>query len=341
MKVAKFFVLTSFIINTAYAHKLDTYAEQALEYDINPVSRYVDRATYQRILNEENNKANKENLLMESRIYTINTLDQEGCQEFRNAHQLEESICERDPANPLVSLILTKPVEDPAYFEKRLTLNGLSKNQKEFFNSALDFSVLGLATFGALYIMPESISKWDKSRGFADMASKYSERVKEGPVWDKDDWMINYIGHPLSGAFYYTMVRHRGLSMGQSALFSVVMSTFFWEYGIEAFAETPSIQDLIFTPLLGAVLGEVFYQWAEKIDANDGKLLGSEKLARTAKIMMNPAGNLANVINNKLGVKYIKQAELSLVTKKLKFQHDYYPSHQEEDFVGIQLKFNH
>lgn len=337
MKVAKFFVLTSFIINTAYAHKLDSYAEQAAEYDINPVTRYVDKATYQKIINE----TNKENLLMESRIYTINTLDQEGCQEFRNSHQLEESICERDPANPLVSLIFTRQVEDSKYFEKRLRLNGLSKAQKEFFNSSVDFSIMGIATFGALYIMPESISKWDKSRGFAEMASKYSERVKEGPVWDKDDWVINYIGHPLSGAFYYTMVRHRGLSIGQSTLFSVVMSTFFWEYGIEAFAETPSIQDLIFTPLLGAILGEVFYQWAVKIDANEGKLLGSEKLAKTAKIMMNPAGSLANVINNKLGVRYIKEADFSLVTKKLKFQNDFYPHYRDDDFIGIQVKFNH
>ncbi|MFZ2890098.1 DUF3943 domain-containing protein, partial [Sulfuricurvum sp.] len=52
------------------------------------------------------------------------------------------------------------------------------------------------------------------------------------------------------------MARNDGLSIGESAAFSTLMSTFFWEYGYEAFAEVPSIQDLIFTPLVGSLFGE-------------------------------------------------------------------------------------
>lgn len=339
MKAVSFLLLTSLVWGQLHAHDLDSYAQKARDYNVSPVTRYIDQDKYQQILNET---VNSERILMESKVYTINTYDQEGCEDFRMNHNIHEDICQINNDAPLVSIMVTNEVSDSQEFEKKLTLAGLSKSKRQFVDSSIDFGVMGLAAFGALYAMPESVSKWDKSRGFSDMASKYSERVKEGPVWDKDDWVINYIGHPLSGAYYYTMVRHKGLSIGQSALFSVVMSTFFWEYGIEAFAEVPSIQDLIFTPLLGSILGEMFYQWAEKIDANNGKFLGSEKLGKTAKILMNPAGSISNVINNKLGLKYVKQSDFSIVSKKLKFQNSGPGSRSDEDnFIGIQFKFVH
>jgi hypothetical protein len=38
-----------------------------------------------------------------------------------------------------------------------------------------------------------------------------------------------------------------------------------WEYVIESFAEQPSIQDLIATPIMGSVVGELFHRWSVAI----------------------------------------------------------------------------
>ena len=52
--------------------------------------------------------------------------------------------------------------------------------------------------------------------------------------FDEDDAIINYVGHPVSGAIYYTMARNDGLDPFESFLFSTLMSSFFWEANIEA-----------------------------------------------------------------------------------------------------------
>ncbi|WP_203249645.1 MULTISPECIES: DUF3943 domain-containing protein [Cysteiniphilum] len=64
-----------------------------------------------------------------------------------------------------------------------------------------------------------------------------------------------YIGHPYAGAIYYMAARDSGFGEFESFLYSAFISTFFWEYGVEAFAEVPSIQDLIVTPVDGWLLG--------------------------------------------------------------------------------------
>ena len=78
--------------------------------------------------------------------------------------------------------------------------------------------------------------------------------------------------------------------------YSFALSTFFWEYGIEAFAEVPSIQDLIVTPVAGALLGEGFYLAKRHILKNDNKLLGSRVLGRTTIWLMDPMTEACNLM---------------------------------------------
>lgn len=51
--------------------------------------------------------------------------------------------------------------------------------------------------FGALWLMPKSIAKWDreeiKEKG---ILWKWKENVKVGSVWDEDSWVLNWITHP-------------------------------------------------------------------------------------------------------------------------------------------------
>ena len=107
-----------------------------------------------------------------------------------------------------------------------------------------------VVAFGVLWVMPESVTNWNKAEmKEKGIAWKWKENVKAGPVWDEDDWVLNWITHPYCGGLYYMTSRSAGFSVLESFGYSAVMSTFFWEYGIEAFAEIPSKQDLLITPI--------------------------------------------------------------------------------------------
>ncbi|OHD91785.1 MAG: hypothetical protein A2552_00180 [Sulfuricurvum sp. RIFOXYD2_FULL_44_160] len=78
------------------------------------------------------------------------------------------------------------------------------------------------------------------------------------------------------------------------------MSTFVWEYGYEAFAEVPSIQDLIFTPLLGSFLGEGMYILEGKLDQKGGEVFGSRALGNVSYFFLDPLGRIADGMKNAL-----------------------------------------
>ena len=141
------------------------------------------------------------------------------------------------------------------------------------------------------------------------------EHVKEGPVMDKDDWAVNYIGHPVSGAIYYQVARGLGLSRLQSFGYSVMMSSFFWEYGVEAFAEIPSIQDLWSTPVIGSILGEMFYMMENRIKDNDGVLFGSARAGKVAMVLLNPGTALSKQVNRIFGSDVIQDAHFEVFSK--------------------------
>lgn len=147
--------------------------------------------------------------------------------------------------------------------------------------------VLGVS-LGGLYMLPESVTNWDKSTFF----DKYTDNITAGPRFDEDDWFLNYIGHPYVGAVYYRMAMDAGLSPRESFAYSAFVSTVMWEYGIEALAERPSIQDLVVTPVFGSILGELFIRWENGIKKRGGRILGSRIMGKIAIGFMNPADAL-------------------------------------------------
>lgn len=155
--------------------------------------------------------------------------------------------------------------------------------------------VAGFGVAGFIALLPESISKWDKSeyqRG--DLFKNWYENVKAGPVWDNDKWYINYIGHPYFGSVYYQASRKSGYNEWNSFVYAALMSTFYWEYGLEAFAEVPSLQDLFVTPIGGWVWGEWAYHKEKSIIANDRKAMGSEFWGGVALFFLDPVGSIDN-----------------------------------------------
>ena len=154
-------------------------------------------------------------------------------------------------------------------------------------------AVLGgtLVGAGALYLMPESFTHWARSE-IVNLSAKWRRKTAQGPVVDADDWFLNWITHPYWGAVYYMQPRVAGFSWAESTLYSVLASAFFWEYGVEAFAEVPSWQDLVVTPAIGSIFGELFYRATLHIHGNQDRLLGSRILGKTTLLLMDPVGFL-------------------------------------------------
>lgn len=157
------------------------------------------------------------------------------------------------------------------------------------------YTILGLsvATVGLMTLLPESITKWDEEdRDISGLGSKWKDNVTSGPTWDRDEHFLNYVMHPYFGGVYYTAARHSGFNEFESFVYSATMSTFFWEYGVEAFAEVPSWQDIFITPFFGAVVGELMFTAEQDIVANGGEVWGSEGLGDFTLFFLNPVGHI-------------------------------------------------
>ncbi len=178
-------------------------------------------------------------------------------------------------------------------YDRPYSLNDNQIDKKMLWRNSGALVGVGLGTMGFLYLMPSSFTNWDDDDDEGPF-EKWWDNVSREPVWDKDDFFLNYVTHPYAGAIYYMGARSAGANAGYSFLYSFAMSTFFWEYGIEAFAERPSIQDLIVTPVAGALVGEWFYMTKRRILENNHELWGSEALGRTAVLLMDPITEVAD-----------------------------------------------
>ena len=109
-----------------------------------------------------------------------------------------------------------------------------------------------VVTIAVFYVMPESVSNWSKDAK-NNIFTRWWHNV-QNPHWDHDSFGINYIGHPYFGSTYYTRARERGFGEFDSFIYSALASAMY-EFGTEALFEQPSFQDLIVTPVGGALVG--------------------------------------------------------------------------------------
>ena len=181
------------------------------------------------------------------------------------------------------------------YIDNNYKFNGtLHIHNKESYLIASTSILVGslIASVGILYIMPTSVTNWDKSEGifgdFKGVMKRWVNNVSHAPTIDKDDIWLNYIAHPYGGSIYYLQARMAGYGAFGSFAYSTFVSTILWEYGVEAFAERPSLQDLIITPVAGSVLGELFYNISTHIIKNNEKIYNSKFLGLLALSLMNP-----------------------------------------------------
>lgn len=119
--------------------------------------------------------------------------------------------------------------------------------------TAVEFTLLAVTAS-----LPKSWTGWS-AHFVRDGINHFERAYTQPPHMDNDWWFHNYVGHPIGGSLYYNAVRSQGATPHQSTFFAFVLSMQ-WEYFFEAFAERPSIQDIIVTPVAGTVLGELSHR---------------------------------------------------------------------------------
>ena len=207
------------------------------------------------------------------------------------------------PTLPLYSSSRTgtipAPVGDsPAYVSK--VTHTPRVRDKDWSGVSRDTALLFGAQFGAvgvIYLMPESVSGWSREQK-RESFRNYEKNVGH-PAMDKDKFYINYVLHPYWGATYYVRARERGLTKGESVLYSTLISSMY-EFGVEAFFERPSIQDLVVTPVAGSLLGAYLFEPLR--DSIKGKKDPTWQY-KTLMVLTDPVGVLSSGIEKITGRK--------------------------------------
>lgn len=154
-------------------------------------------------------------------------------------------------------------------------------------------------TLFVLEMLPEDATSWNRA-ALQDIPATtrwWNHDFKDGPEWDSDNPIFNYVLHPYAGAAYFMAARSNGFNFFQSLLYSTLISTFGWEYGIEACMERPSIQDLFITPLIGSAIGECFYRLKRYIVDNDYRLWGSPVMGNIVAFLIDPVNEIVGLFN--------------------------------------------
>jgi hypothetical protein len=117
--------------------------------------------------------------------------------------------------------------------------------------------------------------------------------LRQGWDWDKDNFLVNMLGHPYNGSLYFAAARTNGLSFWAGAPLTFFHSAV-WEY----FGETsqPSINDLVDTGLGGIALGEMFHRVAATIRNNESGG-GGRLLRELAALPFDPVGSVNRLLS--------------------------------------------
>lgn len=110
---------------------------------------------------------------------------------------------------------------------------------------------------------------WDLPYNWSSLAKKLDGQAIS---FDTNRYDTNWLTHPASGWMFYTAARGNRLSVGESLLVTVGSSTL-WEF-LGEYREQVSINDMIVTPMSGAVVGEATTQLAAWLDRGDPHVLG-------------------------------------------------------------------
>lgn len=173
-----------------------------------------------------------------------------------------------------------------------------------------------VTTLFTLELLPENATNWNRAEYYHVPLFKRWKKyvITKGPEWDHDNTMFNFLLHPYSGAAYFMGARSCGFSFWGSLLYSTCISTIEWEFGIEAFMERPSYQDIFITPLVGSVMGEGFFRIKRYLVANNYRLFGSPVLGNIVAFLVDPVNEVIGLVGGNPARKYAKARQLEVTT---------------------------
>lgn len=177
----------------------------------------------------------------------------------------------------------------------------------------INTAVLSGAFVGTLLVLeclPEDATSWNRATlQQTPMFERWYKNIfVHNPEIDHDKFIFNYILHPYAGAAYFMSARSCGFSFWGSMLYSFTISTVGWEFGIEAFMERPSYQDIFITPAVGSVLGELMYRGKRAIIERDYDVAGSRFLGHTLCFFLDPVNEVIDLFRgnpcHEIGAEY-------------------------------------
>ncbi len=147
-----------------------------------------------------------------------------------------------------------------------------------------------ITTLFVLECLPEDATAWNRAdiRNVPFYKRWYRNVFKRGPEWDHDNPIFNFVLHPYAGAAYFMCARTCGFNFWKSMLYSAMISTIGWEFGIEACMERPSVQDIFITPLVGSIMGEGFYRLKRLIVDRNYEILGTPFVGHILAFFLDP-----------------------------------------------------
>lgn len=186
---------------------------------------------------------------------------------------------------------------DKNIYKQPYTITGSCPDWHRLWINTATLSGAFVGTLLVLECLPEDATSWNRAelQDVPLFKRWHNHVIKKGPEWDHDKFYFNYILHPYAGAVYFMSARSCGFNMWQSLLYCSLISNVGWEFGIEAFMERPSIQDLFITPLVGSAIGECFYKLKRNIVSNGYTLCGSSILGNIVVFLIDPVNEVVGL----------------------------------------------
>jgi hypothetical protein len=222
-------------------------------------------------------------------------------------------------------------------FEDEESVFSDSRDRKGLRRDTWYFLGYQAATIGILYAMPESVSGWTDEQKEGYSMSIWWDNVTH-PKIDSDDFYINYILHPYWGAAYFVRARERGYSDVESFWYAVLLSSAY-EFGAEALFEEPSIQDIIVTPVGGALVGMYFMNVRDNIREREIALGKRTTKDRWLWVLTDPLGSLNRKFDKLFGWETELQVQPYSYVRRRDLNMPYEPAPWNDDRVyGIEIR---
>lgn len=188
----------------------------------------------------------------------------------------------------------------PSIYELPYSMTLNAPDWKRLWINSAVFAGAFSGTLFVLEMLPEDATSWNRAAlQSVPPLKRWRDHVfRKGPEWDHDKFYFNYILHPYAGAVYFMAARSAGFNFWRSLLYCSIVSNVGWEFGIEAFMERPSYQDLIITPLVGSVIGECFYKLKRRIVAADYHLWGSSVAGNIVAFLIDPVNEVTGLFGH-------------------------------------------